>query len=110
MQTIERNNREDEIKRLMEENQRLLKLVLQTSEKTRKYILWGRIMSAIYLFIIIAPIVLAVIFLPPFFRSTLAPYKDLLQSGVPGKTGEVQGMLDNVQQFLDEYGKERSLR
>lgn len=96
------------MKNLMEENQRLLKLVLQTSEKTRKYILYGRVISIVYLILILAPIVIAAIFLPPFLKSTIGPYQELLSNTTTGQTGFSPGVLNNVQEFLDEYNQQQN--
>ncbi len=104
MNSLEKfEHKKDEIKELLEENKRLTKLVLTNTERIRKYIFWGRVISFIYLIIILAPIVLAVIFLPPFIRSTIAPYQELLGVGSSGKREVTVDIVDNVKQFLDEY-------
>jgi hypothetical protein len=91
-------------RQLLEENQQLLRLILSNTEKTRKYILWGRILSVIYVLIIITPIILAAIYLPPMLKSFVQPYQDLL-SGPTNQGSANKGMINEVQQFLNEYGQ-----
>ena len=48
--------------------QKILKQVYDDAEKTRSYIFWGRVVSLIYLIIVIGPIILAAIYLPPYIK------------------------------------------
>lgn len=58
--------------------EQLLWKIYENTEKTRKYILWGKVMSLIYIILIIVPLILAVIYLPPMLESVIQPYKELL--------------------------------
>ncbi len=55
----------------------LLKIYADT-RKTRRYIMFGKIISFIYLILIIAPIIFAVIYLPPLLKNVVQPYQELL--------------------------------
>lgn len=107
MHTINQYNKENptDIKSLIEENQRLTKLVLSNTERIRKYILWGRVMSLIYLAIIVTPLVLALIYLPPFFKSALSPYQDLLNTSGTVNSANSSDIFDQAQEFLNDYNK-----
>lgn len=56
----------------------ILLKIYENTRKTRRYVLFGRIISAIYLILIIAPLVLAAIYLPPILKDAAGPYKELL--------------------------------
>lgn len=101
---LNRNNPTD-LKSLMEENQRLTKLVLSNTERIRKYIFWGRVMSLIYLVIIIAPIIFAVIYLPSYFKTAFAPYESLLNIDSSSDPAATSDIFDQAQDFLKEYNK-----
>ena len=70
---------DDEIKQLLKTQNELLQEIYKNSLKTKKYIFWGRVMSFIYLLLVLVPLILAVIYLPPFIENTIGPYKELLQ-------------------------------
>ncbi len=104
-QTSHNNNNPTDLRSLVEENQRLTKLVLSNTERIRKYIFWGRVMSFIYLVIIIAPIVFALIYLPPLFKNAIAPYQDLLNVTGSVNTTDTSDIFDQAQEFLNDYNK-----
>jgi len=65
--------------------QELLWKIYESTERTRKYIMWGRVMSVIKILIVVIPIVLAIIYLPPYIEKLLSPYEELMQ-GAQNKT------------------------
>ncbi len=77
----------------------ILKEIYECCEKTKRYILWGRIMTAFQILLIVVPIILAVLYLPPYLDSLFAPYKSLLNGG------EGQNLLqgNSLEQLLDLY-------
>lgn len=88
-------------KQLLEENQRLLKLILHNTDKTRKYILLGRLVSLVYLLLVAGSIVVAAITLPPLLGKAIEPYKQLL--GGPQGQNVNPDLINEVQQFLEDY-------
>lgn len=58
-----------DLKSLLEENLKISKAVLVSSEKTRKVLKWMKIMSILRLLLIVVPLVLALLYLPPFLSS-----------------------------------------
>ncbi len=55
-----------DIKELLEENIRLSKAILVSTEKTRKSMRWMKVMGILRVLIIVIPLVLAILYLPPF--------------------------------------------
>lgn len=88
-------------KQLLEENQRLLKLILHNTNKTRKYILLGRLVSAVYLLLVLGSVIVAAITLPPLLKTAVQPYKELLGLPLSGQNGS--NTINEVQQFLEDY-------
>lgn len=93
-------------------NEELLWKIYQSTERTRRYIFWGKIMSLIYILLIIIPIILAIIYLPPMMQNILEPYQELLNSGssVSGAAGDkLNNLLKdsnfNLNQLLEMYKK-----
>ena len=74
----------------------LLKIYEQT-QKTRRYILFGRILSVVYLILVIAPIIFAIFYLPPLFKQVVEPYKELLgqDNGLPSDNADLMNNLLN---------------
>ncbi|MFC1622530.1 hypothetical protein ACFL1Y_00850 [Patescibacteria group bacterium] len=74
----------------------LLWKIYESTEKTRKYILWGKILSIIKILIIVIPIVLAIIYLPPYIEKVTAPYQELLETTNQGKEALQGFSLDEL--------------
>ena len=64
-------NPNKQIEKLIENNLEYTKEIYRLQKKVNSYILWGRIMSFIYLIMILAPIILGVIYLPEILNSTI---------------------------------------
>lgn len=61
-----RTDTSSDIKELLEENIKLSKDILRSTEKTRKYMRWMQVASFLRLIIFIIPLVLAILYIPPF--------------------------------------------
>ncbi|MFH1193726.1 MAG: hypothetical protein V1661_01895 [bacterium] len=61
-----RTDTSSDIRGLLEENIKISKQILASTEKTRKQMRWTQIWSFIRLIIIIIPLVLAILYIPPF--------------------------------------------
>lgn len=83
-------------KELEQQKEILLKIYEQT-QKTRRYIFFGRILSLVYLILIIAPLIFAVFYLPPLFKQVVEPYKELLgqDNGIPSDNTDLMNNLLN---------------
>lgn len=91
-----------DIKKLLEENQQLLRLILNNTEKTRRYVFFGRLMSTIYLLLIVGSLIFAAFTLPPLVEKAVGPYRDLL--GSPSGSNN-QDLINEVQSFLEDYSR-----
>ncbi len=94
---------EEQLKKLMQENVEYSKEIYRLSLQVKRYIFWGRIMSAIQLLFILVPIILGLVFLPPLIGDFFA---GITGTGLPVTegTGEsLPGMLEQYKQILDIY-------
>ncbi|KKS32453.1 MAG: hypothetical protein UU95_C0045G0004 [Parcubacteria group bacterium GW2011_GWC2_42_12] len=82
---------EEEIKKLLEQNLELTKEIYRMTKKIKNYINFQKVMSIIYILLIIVPIILSIIFLPPLLKGMFEQYKDVL--GVGAEVGSVQDLL-----------------
>ncbi len=78
---------DEDLKKLLQENLAKTQEIHQVSLKIKRYLVMAQLLSILRLLIIVVPIVLAIIYLPPFFREAFAEYKNLLNSG-----GESSGL------------------
>lgn len=65
---------EEDIKKLLEENLKVLEETRSVVQKTATYLKWVRFLDLLKLFIIIIPIIAAWLYLPRFMDSLLAGY------------------------------------
>jgi len=75
----------DDLKKLLEENLAKNETVYQEMKKIKRYLLITQILSLVKILIIVVPIILAVIYLPPFLN-------DLFQN--PAKILESSGLVN----------------
>ena len=101
----------EQIEKKLNEQEILLQAIYKNSEKVRKYIMWGRVMSAIYIVLIFAPLIVAAIYLPPLIKNAIGPYQELLGGfgtsvGPLGKekNGGVLNEFSNLPGLLKDYG------
>jgi hypothetical protein len=90
----------------------LLWKIYKSTERTRHYILFGRIISFIYFLLILIPIVLAIIYLPPMMQNVLEPYKAILNLDTKNSSvsaDQINNLLKsnnlNLNQLLEMYKK-----
>lgn len=66
-----------DLKKMLETNIALNREILDIAVYIKKYIVWQKIFAYLKLLIIVIPIILAVVYLPPFFKTLLDSLKDL---------------------------------
>ena len=88
--------KDDAIERLMRENLKLTKEILEYTKKTRRYILFGQILNVIKVILIVGPIVLAIIYLPAIIRDFISTYSDLLGGGTGSTLLQGSGLVDQL--------------
>lgn len=71
---------ESDLKALLEENLRVSQAIYASTEKTRKYILWGQILGVVKIIIVVVPIIWAAWYLKPYLTQALGTYQDLLNT------------------------------
>ena len=119
MTNIQGAPKDEQIKKLLEQNLAYSKEIFNLSKKTKKYILWGRIMSFISLLFIIIPIILGVVYLPTILNNTLDKFlpAGLNPSGIEGllqgndiseqdlteAVNQQGGVLNSYKNILDLY-------
>ena len=92
----------EDIKKILTENLRLTREIHKLVLSVRRYLLWQRVMSIVYLIILIAPIVLALIYLPPLLKPYLDQYSQLMNEITPGQSYlPTNGPID-LQKLLDQ--------
>jgi len=79
---------DEEIKKILEENLKLTREIYMMTKKIKGYITFQKVISFIYLLIIVVPIVWSIIYLPPLINSFIGQYDELL-----GETGISIGSL-----------------
>ncbi len=57
-----------DVKELLEENIRLSKAILASTEKTRKSMNWVKVMAFLRVLILVIPLILAILYLPPILN------------------------------------------
>lgn len=84
-------NSSEEVRKLLQENLSYAKATYEAAEKTRRYILWGQVFGFIKLILVIVPIVIAYLFLQPYFKTAISTYQDLL-----GVTNSVNSAVNDM--------------
>lgn len=72
-------NNED-LRQLLETNIALSQDILKTAVYIKKYIIWQKVLFFLKLIIILVPIILAVIYLPPFFQKNYQSFLEALEA------------------------------
>lgn len=74
MEENKKNGQEDVLKVLVEQN----KKILESVERTRKYMNYLRIVNVVKIVLIIVPLIFALIYVPPFLQSVINAYEEIL--------------------------------
>ncbi|MEW6610141.1 MAG: hypothetical protein AB1352_00715 [Patescibacteria group bacterium] len=105
MENTSDTQRWEKMEQMLHEHDTLLRALYANSEKVKKYIFWGRVMSALYLLLIIAPLIAAIIYLPPLIEQYGNTYKELLN--VTGSLQTDKGIFENLQDQLKQFEQGR---
>ena len=73
---------DEEIKKLLAENLAKSEEMYELMRKLKRYLLVAQIFSVLKLLLIVVPIILAIIYLPPFLGDALGQYREILGSDV----------------------------
>ena len=94
------DERLEKIESALREQQKTLDGVSRDTERIKKYIFWGRMLNVFYLLLVFAPIVLAMLYLPPILRQLSQAYQEVLPS-----RGSAGNTLQGMQKLLQELKK-----
>ena len=95
---------ENQLKNILEENLRLTKEIHTMARTIKNYVIFQRILSVVYIFLIIVPLIVGAIYLPTLVRSLISPYQELLDTGNSmnfGNPGGVGDVLNQAQKILN---------
>ncbi|MBI5466028.1 MAG: hypothetical protein HY974_01915 [Candidatus Kerfeldbacteria bacterium] len=104
-----------DVKSLLEENLKYAKEIYTSTEKTRRYILWGQVFGFLKIIIILVPLVLGFLYLQPYLKSALGMYSSLFgqndgsSSSLPLLGGGNSDLLKQLED-LQKSGKLRDLQ
>ena len=111
----------EQVKVLLEKNLEYSKEIFEISKKVKRYILWGRIMTALSLIIfVVLPIILGIVYLPSIFENMMSNFlppgmgqSDVLQDLFGGQNVNQQDLMQTIeesggplnfyQNILDQY-------
>ena len=99
---IEQNN---ELKALLEENLSYAKQIYTSTEKTRRYIMWGQVLAFVKIILVVGPLILGFLYLQPYLKSVFGTYQDLLGGGLPSTSTPNSDSANNSGNILEQFKK-----
>lgn len=94
---------ENDVKKELKEQKEILLKIYEQTQKTRRYIMIGKIISFIYLLLLVVPIIFAAIYLPPLLKNVIAPYQELL--GQTNSSGNSALNTNKINNLLKQFAK-----
>jgi hypothetical protein len=85
-----------ELVKLMRENLSYSRKILKSVEKTQRYVLWLKVLNIIKVALIAIPLILAILFLPPYFREITGTYGELFDAINKYRSGEIEDVDPGV--------------
>lgn len=89
----------EEIKKLLEQNLKLTEEIYAMTKKIKSYVTFQKVMSLVYILLIVVPIILGIIYLPPLLKGVFDQYKSIL--GVEFGGNPVESLLKGGAGNLD---------
>jgi len=90
----EKGAENNDLKQMLQANIALSQEILGVAIYIKKYIVWQKIFTYLKLLIILVPIILAVIYLPPFFRDIYQTFLESLGELTVVDAGQFSGILN----------------
>lgn len=92
----------DELKKLLEENLLLTQEIHEMTHKIKRYVTFQKLMSFVYLVLIVGPIVLSFFFLQDFFKGSIGQYKSIMEQYNqllnPANSGAILNSVQTINQ------------
>jgi hypothetical protein len=86
-------NNDEQLRELIRKNYEMTEEIYHMTKKIKGYITFQKVMSFIYLVLIVGPIILSFIYLPALLKNAIGPYQELLNDS---SAGNLQGILKNL--------------
>jgi hypothetical protein len=106
---MEENTNKKTVEEMMAENLRLTEDIHRMTKTVKNYVVFQRILSFIYLLLIVVPLILSIIYLPPLLNNVIGQYQDLLGGDQAANNiknpQNMQGLLEQAQKLLNENNK-----
>lgn len=105
MEQETKNYESDEVKDLARENLKLTREIHSMTRTIRNYVILQRVLSIIYILIIVIPLILGAIYLPPLIKSFISPYQNLLNTGSSLNSADpngVENILKQAQKIIND--------
>lgn len=77
---------------MMEENLRLIHEIHKMTKSVKNYVVVQRVLSVVYLLLIVVPLIVSIIYLPPLLSGVVGQYQELLYGD---RNGQTQNVLKN---------------
>lgn len=100
---MDENTNKKTMEEMMEENLRLTQEIHRMTRSVKNYVVFQRILSGIYLFLIIVPLILGIIYLPPLLGNVIGQYQELL--GVSKDIDNIKNTQQNVGDLVNQAQK-----
>ncbi|MFH0951207.1 MAG: hypothetical protein V1765_01915 [bacterium] len=94
---------DDNLKKLIEQNLALTEEMFVMVKKIRQYIIWTQVVGIIKIILILAPIIFAIMYLPPYIKKLINGYQDVLPKGL--NLNLDQSTMDRVSKYLETLPK-----
>ncbi|MDD4900532.1 MAG: hypothetical protein PHS62_00260 [Patescibacteria group bacterium] len=107
-----KTNETEQIKKLLEQNLEYSQEIYRLTKSIKRYITLQKIISVIYLLLIVVPLILGLIYLPPLLKTYMGQYQELLggssvQDLLKGSAGnlnlnnvDVNNLPDNIKALI----------
>jgi len=90
------NVKEEDLQKLLKKNFELNSEIFKMVKYIKKYIFWQKIWGVLKVLIILVPIILSIIYLPPFLNKVFSQYKGLFEG-----VGVLKDVTSNIPEDSD---------
>lgn len=88
---------QERLEQLLQENIKLTQEIHRMSKRVNRYVTVQNILSVVYLFLIVVPLIVGALYLPSFMKNVVEPYQKLLESG-----NNLQNAVNNPSSAIDD--------
>lgn len=99
--TVEASKPEPSLKELIEKNLKWSQIIYEQNRKINNKLLWSAIANWLRIFLIVVPLVLAILYLGPMLKGVISQYGSLFGDDSAKTGGANQNYLDSVLKFIN---------